>query len=84
LRTKNGAGSVHNERQDPSDIARCSLAPSRLLLRPEEAARLLAIGRSKLYELLASGELASVRIGRLRRVPQRAVEEFIEEMRAAG
>jgi excisionase family DNA binding protein len=67
---------VHEEREDLV-VAR-TVGSSSLLLRPEEAARLLAIGRSKLFELLASGELASVRIGRLRRVPLRAVEEFIE------
>jgi excisionase family DNA binding protein len=67
---------VREEREDL--IVTRPVGFSSLLLRPEEAARLLAIGRSKLYELLASGELASVRIGRLRRVPLRAVEEFIE------
>ena len=35
----------------------------RLLLRPAEAAEAIGIGRSKVYELLASGDLPSIRIG---------------------
>ncbi len=30
----------------------------KLLLKPEEAAELLSIGRSKVYELIGTGELA--------------------------
>jgi excisionase family DNA binding protein len=36
---------------------------AKLQLRPEEAANLLSIGWSKVYELIGTGELASVRIG---------------------
>ena len=41
----------------------------RLLLRPMEAAEAIGVGRSKVYELLASGALPSVRIGASVRVP---------------
>ncbi|MBO2531093.1 MAG: hypothetical protein CW348_14800 [Thermobifida sp.] len=41
--------------------------PPRLLLTVPEAARVLAISRSKLYELLASGAVRSLRIGGSRR-----------------
>lgn len=59
----------------------------RALLRAEEVARLLGIGRSKTYELIASGELPSLRIGRLVRVPRHALDRWIAdhtEQRAAG
>lgn len=56
----------------------------KLLLKPEEAADLLGIGRSKFYELLAQGAVDSVRIGACRRVPRAALEEFIERLRQAG
>ena len=49
----------------------------RLLLPVEEAARRLSIGGSLLYELLASGEIHSVHVGRLRRVPVTALIDFI-------
>jgi excisionase family DNA binding protein len=51
-----------------------------VLLRPERAAEVLGIGRSKLYELLAAGEIESVRIGRSRRVPVVAIEEYVARL----
>jgi excisionase family DNA binding protein len=42
--------------------------PVRLLYRPEEAAAVLGLGRTKVYELMASGELRSVKVGGARRV----------------
>lgn len=52
----------------------------RLLLTVPEAAALLGIKRTKLYELLAVGALASVRIGSARRVPVAAVEADVERL----
>ena len=52
----------------------------RLLLTPEDAADLLSIGRSKLYELIGDGRIASVRIGASRRVPMSALVEFVESL----
>lgn len=49
----------------------------RLLLTVEEAAQRLAIGRSLMYELLASGRITSIRVGRLRRVPFGALTNFV-------
>jgi excisionase family DNA binding protein len=45
---------------------------TRLLLTVPEAAEALAISRSKLYELLASGAVASIRIDGSRRIPEGA------------
>ncbi len=49
----------------------------KLLLSPSEAAEALSIGRSKLYELLADGQLESVRIGACRRIPLAAVMDYV-------
>ena len=49
-----------------------------LLLRPTEAARLLGISRSKLYELLNSGEIPTLHIGRSVRIPLAALHSWIE------
>jgi len=49
----------------------------RLLLRPVEAAEVLGVGRSKLYELLAQRALPTVFIGRRRRVPIEALQRWI-------
>ena len=53
----------------------------KLLLTPVEAAQVLGIGRSKVYELLSSGQLDSVRIGSCRRVPADALHSFLVELR---
>jgi excisionase family DNA binding protein len=44
-------------------------APELTLLTVEEAARRLSIGRTTFYALLKEGQINSVRIGRLRRIP---------------
>lgn len=51
------------------------------LLTIEQAADRLAIRRTSLYRLLDSGELESVHIGRARRIPEDAVDRFIESLR---
>lgn len=53
-----------------------------LLVRPEDAARVLGIGRTKVYELIHSGALRSVRVGGLRRVPVAALDEFVARLEA--
>ena len=51
-----------------------------LLLRPEEAAEQLRCGRPVIYELIRSGELRSVLIGRSRRIPATALREFVDQL----
>ena len=53
---------------------------NKLLLTPEEAAEVLSIGRTKVYALMADGDLISVRIGNSRRVPLDAVSEFVARL----
>ena len=53
-----------------------------ILLTITEAARLLSIGRTLTYELIASGDLDVVHIGRAARVPLDAVHEFVAHRRA--
>lgn len=56
----------------------------RLLLRPIEAAEAIGIGRSKVYELLASGELPSIRIGSSVRVPVDSLRRWIDRQLTEG
>jgi len=51
--------------------------PTLVGLTVEEAARRLGIGRTKMYEYVSSGEIRSVKIGSLRRIPAEAVGEFL-------
>ena len=50
--------------------------PTRTLLSVEAAATQLSIGRTTMYALLKNGDVASVRIGRLRRVPAEALTTY--------
>jgi excisionase family DNA binding protein len=52
-----------------SDKAANSSLSMPLLLTPEQAAASLSICRTRIYELLRSGELRSVQIGMSRRIP---------------
>jgi excisionase family DNA binding protein len=54
-----------------------------LVLTVEEAARRLDIGRTLMFFLVANGEVESILIGRLRRIPTEAVVEFLENRRRA-
>lgn len=63
----------HGYRSTPREAA----AASRLLLSVEEAAERLGIRRTLMYELVMSGEVRSIHVGRLRRVPSQALEAFV-------
>ncbi|NCD16691.1 MAG: DNA-binding protein [Actinobacteria bacterium] len=53
----------------------------RLLLTPVEVAHALSIGRTKVYELMLTNALDSVKIGTLRRIPADAVVDFVRSLR---
>ncbi len=48
-----------------------------VLLRVPDAANMLAISRTVLYELIARGDIPTVHIGRAVRVPASAVHEYV-------
>lgn len=48
-----------------------------LTLRVEELMPILGIGRNTAYELIRSGQIKSIRIGRQLRVPKDAVLNFL-------
>ncbi len=50
------------------------------LLTIDECARRLGIGRSHTYAYVLRGEIASVKLGRNRRVKLEALEEFLERL----
>jgi excisionase family DNA binding protein len=52
----------------------------RMLLTPEQAAKALGIGRTKLYQVLRSGHLQSVRIGGSRRISIQALEAYVSSL----
>ncbi|ABW15648.1 DNA binding domain, excisionase family [Parafrankia sp. EAN1pec] len=54
---------------------------TKLLLTPAEAAELLGVGRTTIYELMNSGDIPSVRIGRARRIPSVDLVAFVDRLR---
>ena len=50
-----------------------------LLLRATEAGKLLGLGRSKVFAMVAAGELPVIRIGRSVRIPRQALERWIRD-----
>jgi excisionase family DNA binding protein len=55
-----------------------------LAVPPREACRLLSIGTTRLYQLLAAGELESYLDGRARRIIMRSIEGYIARRLAAA
>ena len=50
-------------------------------LKVPEVAEMLQIARSRAYELVGSGEIPSVRIGRSLRVSRKELERWLDERR---
>ena len=53
-------------------------------LKVPEVAAVLRIARSRAYELVAGGEIPSVRIGRSVRVNRQELDRWLEERRQPG
>jgi len=59
-------------------------APLRLLLRIPEVAETLGIGRTKIYELIATGELPTIRVGRAIRISVSTLQKWVEAREQQG
>lgn len=55
-----------------------------LLVRVEEAAHILSLGRTMIYELMANGQLPSITIGTARRIPLAALEKWVADRTSYG
>lgn len=56
----------------------------RLLLSPDEAAELLGVGRTTVYQLLRSGELPYGKIGRRTVISRATLEGFVSRVARDG
>ena len=54
-----------------------SLADLPMLLRVADLMPLLDVGRNTAYELVRSGQIRSVKIGREYRIPRESIAEFL-------
>ena len=55
---------------------------AKLLLSVEVAAERLDIGRTLLYELIDAGQVQTIHVGRLHKVPIESLHEYVERQRA--
>lgn len=55
-----------------------------LAVRIPDAVRMTGIGRSKLYELIASGDIDTVKVGRCTLIPMESLRELLGRARASG
>lgn len=52
---------------------------ARAAVSPDEAALMVGLSRSRIYQLIGSGELRSIKVGRRRLVPMSAISELLGE-----
>jgi excisionase family DNA binding protein len=53
-----------------------------ITVRVREACRITGIGRSKLYELIAAGEIEIVKVGSITLIPTESLRRFVDGRRA--
>jgi excisionase family DNA binding protein len=71
------AKSGHLSPATATSIWREEKTVDRLLLKPREAAVVLGISATKMYELIVRREIVSVKIGGCRRVPVEALTAYV-------
>jgi excisionase family DNA binding protein len=55
-----------------------------LLMTVNEAARCLSIGRPKMWQLVMTGDVLSIKIGASRRIPVMALEAYVQRLSEAA
>ena len=55
---------------------------TQLLLTVEQAASTLNLGRTVIYQLLMKGEIESLKVGRSRRIPASALNDYVARLRS--
>jgi excisionase family DNA binding protein len=68
------------DRRQNSSSKEHSMQP--LLVSIDEGARIVGLGRTMLYQLIAKNQIKSVKIGRARRIVLTDLEAYIERLRA--
>lgn len=62
----------------------CFTPDAPLSVRIKEVCRMTGIGRSKLYELIAAGDIEVIKVGSMTLVPVDALRTFLEARRERG
>ena len=54
-----------------------------MLFTVEQVAQILGIGRSTVFQLIKSEQIESIRLGRSRRIPVDAMQNYVDDLRGA-
>jgi excisionase family DNA binding protein len=60
------------------------LPPDPICVRVNDAARMIGVGRTKLYELIAAGEVETVKLGKSTRITTASLHDLVRRQREAG
>ena len=60
------------------------LPPEPICVRVNDAARMIGVGRTKLYELIAAGEIETVKLGKSTRITTASLHNLVRRQREAG
>lgn len=59
-------------------------SPDPICVRVNDAAHMIGIGRTKLYELIAAGEIETVKFGKSTRVTTASLHNLVRRQRGAA
>lgn len=59
------------------------LSAEPICIRVNDAARMIGVGRTKLYELIAAGEVETVKLGKGTRITTASLHDLIRRQREA-
>ena len=57
--------------------------PDPICVRVNEAARMIGVGSTKLYELIAAGEIETVKLGKATRITTASLHDLVRRQRGA-
>ena len=55
-----------------------------ICVKVNDAARMIGVGRTKLYEMIAAGEVETVKLGKATRITTASLHDLIRRQREAG
>lgn len=55
-----------------------------ICIRVNDAARMIGVGRTKLYELISSGELEAIKIGKATRITTASLYDLVRRQSASN
>lgn len=55
-----------------------------ICVKVNDAARMIGVGRTKLYELIAAGEIEAIKLGKATRITTASLQQLVMRQRGRG